>query len=106
VDEYTITREGALIGPDDFNLVSSLLSQGFEPVEEAYETDLPPEPEIHHYQAKLSNFGGSDRMEIISAKNDEDAVRQAYAFAVRGVVLLELKELDENYDTIEYGGPN
>ena len=37
--EYTITREGALVGPDDRDLVASLAQQGFEPVEEAYDAE-------------------------------------------------------------------
>jgi len=39
VGEYTITREGALVGPDDRDLIASLAQQGFEPMEEVYDAE-------------------------------------------------------------------
>ena len=44
VGSYTLTRESALIGPDDRDLVAALTRQGFEPVEEAYDAE-PAGPE-------------------------------------------------------------
>jgi ribulose bisphosphate carboxylase small subunit len=42
--EYTITRESALIGPDDHGLVEALRQQGFAPQEEHYD-DRPEQPD-------------------------------------------------------------
>jgi len=36
-NDYTLSRNGALIGPDDPGLVEILAAQGFEPTEEAYD---------------------------------------------------------------------
>ena len=55
--EYTITREGALVGPDDRDLVAALREQGFEPVEESYDSE-PTEPEAEASQPQ------SDRLTI------------------------------------------
>jgi hypothetical protein len=61
----------------------------------------PAEPEAWRtYQAELSDPGCPDRMEVFSAENDEDAVRQAREFCEGEVVLLELLELNENYDVV------
>ena len=44
VDDFSISKEWALTGPDDRDLVAALLMQGFEPVEESYDSD-DAEPE-------------------------------------------------------------
>ena len=59
-----------------------------------------PEPEIRHYRAELSDPEYPDRMEVFSAEDDEDAIRQAYEYAVGEVVLLELLEMDDDYNVI------
>jgi len=56
--------------------------------------------ESYTYQAELSDPDCPDRMEVFGAENDEDALRQAYEFCEGEVVLLELFELDEDYNTI------
>jgi len=61
------------------------------------ESDVP-EPERRIYQAELSDPEWPDRMEVFSADDDEDAIREAYEYATGDVVLLELNELDENYN--------
>jgi len=57
-------------------------------------------PESYTYQAELSDPDCPDRMEVFGAENDEDALRQAYEFCEGEVVLLELFQLDEEYNTI------
>jgi hypothetical protein len=57
-------------------------------------------PESYTYQAELSDPNCPDRMEVFCAGNDEDALRQAYEFCEGDVVLLELFQLDEDYNTI------
>ena len=52
------------------------------------------------YQAELSDPECPDRMEVFSAENDEDALRQAYEFCEGEILLLELKQLDEDYNFI------
>jgi hypothetical protein len=59
-----------------------------------------PEPEYRTYQAELSDPECPDRMEVFGADDDEDALRQAYEFCEGEVLLLELFELDEDYNTI------
>ena len=59
-----------------------------------------PEPEGRTYQAELSDPDYPDRMEVFGAENDEDALRQAYEFCENEIVLLELFELDEDYNHI------
>ena len=88
-----------------------------EPVVEA---EAPAEPDLRTYKAELSDPGCPDRMEVFSAEDDEDAViresescvnecerqftqqftGQAREFCEGEVVLLELDELDGNYDVI------
>ena len=57
-------------------------------------------PESYTYQAELSDPDCPDRMEVFGAENDEDGLRQAYEFCEGEVVLLELFQLDENYNNI------
>lgn len=57
-------------------------------------------PESYTYQAELSDPDCPDRMEVFGAENDEDALRQAYEFCEGQVVLLELFQLDEDYNNI------
>ena len=57
-------------------------------------------PEAFTYQAELSDPEYPDCMEVFSAESDEDALRQAYEFCEGGVLLLELFQLDEEYNNI------
>ena len=57
-------------------------------------------PERYTYQAELSDPDCPDRMEVFGADGDEDALRQAYEFCEGEVVLLELFELDEDYNNV------
>jgi hypothetical protein len=57
-------------------------------------------PESYTYQAELSDPDCPDRMEVFSAEGDEDALRQAYEFCEGEIVLLELFELDDDYNTV------
>ena len=59
-----------------------------------------PEPEYRTYRAELSDPDCPDRMEVFGAADDEDAIRQAYEYCEGEVVLLELLELDEDYNVI------
>lgn len=61
---------------------------------------LEGQPKSRTYQAELSDPDCPDRMEVFGAEDDEDAIRQAYEYAVGEVVLLELFELDEKYNVI------
>ena len=61
-------------------------------------------PESYTYQAELSDPDCPDRMEVFSADNDEDAIRQAYEYCEGEGVLLELFELDEDYSVIRSVG--
>jgi hypothetical protein len=58
------------------------------------------EEERHTYQAELSDPDCPDRMEVFSAEDDEDALRQAYDYCEGEVVLLELFQLDDDYNTV------
>jgi len=57
-------------------------------------------PESYTYQAELSDPDCPDRMEVFSAEDDEDALRQAYEFCEGEIVLLELFQLDDDYNTV------
>jgi hypothetical protein len=57
-------------------------------------------PEIYTYQAELSDPDCPDRMEVFGATDDEDALQQAYEFCEGEVVLLELFQLDDNYNQV------
>ena len=59
-----------------------------------------PELEYRTYQAELSGPDCPDRMEVFGAADDEDAIRQAYEYGEGEVVLLELLELDDDYNII------
>jgi hypothetical protein len=59
-------------------------------------------PKFFTYQAELSDPDCPDRMEVFIAENDEDSIREAMDFCEGEVVLLELFELDENYDKVRY----
>ncbi|MCL2509174.1 MAG: hypothetical protein FWF05_08370, partial [Oscillospiraceae bacterium] len=58
------------------------------------------EPESRTYQAELSDPGCPDRMEVFGAEDDADALRQAYEYCEGEVLLLELFELDDDYNII------
>jgi hypothetical protein len=102
IGTYKVDREGTLTGPDDRALVDAFAAQGFQPPEAAYdaEPEAPTEPEDRTYKAELSDPDCPDRMEVFSATDDEDAVRQAREFCEGEGVLLELDELDDNYDVV------
>lgn len=57
-------------------------------------------PESYTYQAELSDPHCPDRMEVFSASTDLEAWRFAMDFCEGDVVLLELRQLDENYDFV------
>ena len=57
-------------------------------------------PESYTYQAELSDPDCPDRMEVFTADNDEDAVRQAREFCTGEIVLLELFLLDDGYNIV------
>jgi len=57
VGSYSISKKWALTGPDDRGLVAELREQGFEPVEESYDSD-DAEPEAEASQPQ------SDRLTI------------------------------------------
>jgi hypothetical protein len=57
-----------------------------------------PESESRIYQVELSDPDCPDRMEVFRADDDEDAIREAYEYVVGDVVVLELNELDEDYN--------
>lgn len=114
IGDYTIDKAGTLIGKDNLDLEDALHQKGFdaEPREydepDTYESglgdmgavDAPPTEELHmkHYRAEISDPDYPDRMEIFSAENDEDAVRQALEFCEGKIILLELHELDDDYE--------
>ena len=57
-------------------------------------------PESYTYQAELSDPDCPDRMEVFSASTDLEAWRFAMDFCKGDVILLELRQLDENYDFV------
>jgi len=59
-----------------------------------------PELVSRVYQAELGDPDCPDRMEVFGAKDDEDAIQQAREYCEGEVVLLELLELDEDYNII------
>jgi hypothetical protein len=70
----------------------------FMPTTEANEQ--ADETESLTYRAELSDPDYPDRMEIFSADNDIEAYKEAREFCTDEVVLLELHQLDENYDLV------
>ena len=61
-----------------------------------------PDEEWRTYKAELSDPESPDRMEVFGAKDDAAAIEQAYEYCkeAEGIVLLELHELNEDYDVI------
>jgi len=59
-------------------------------------------PEDFTYRAEISDPDCEDRMEIFSATDDEDAIRQAYAYTSDTVLLLELHQMDEDYNIVRH----
>lgn len=57
-------------------------------------------PESYTYQAELSDPDCPDRMEVFGAEHDEDALRQAYDYCEGEIVLLELFQLDDDYNVV------
>ena len=57
-------------------------------------------PETFTYQAELSDPDCPDRMEVFTAENDVEAFKWAKAQCTGDIVLLELRQLDENYDFV------
>ena len=70
------------------------------PGEDGMQANDVPEPERRTYQAELSDPDYPDRMEVFGADDDEDALRQAYEFCEGEIVLLELFEMDGDYNAI------
>jgi len=84
-----IDKTGTLTGEVAQELLDTLSAKGFE-------ADI----ERRSYQAELYDPETPDRMEIFSADDDEDALRQAYEYTDENVRLLELHELDDRYDIV------
>jgi hypothetical protein len=59
-------------------------------------------PEFFDYRAELSDPDCEDRMEMFNATDDEDAIRQAYAYTSDTVLLLELHQMDEDYNIVRH----
>jgi hypothetical protein len=98
VGGYTIDKVGTVTGSDDEGLANTLRNAGFDCgaiIDEKAETT-----EQRTYQAEISDPDCPDRMEVFSADNDEDAVSQAREFCTGEAVLLELFELDDDYNAI------
>lgn len=57
-------------------------------------------PETFTYQAELSDPDCPDRMEVFTAESDGEALKWAQEQCTGEIVLLELKQLDENYDFV------
>lgn len=57
-------------------------------------------PETFTYQAELSDPDCPDRMEVFTAENDVEALKWAKEQCTGEIVLLELRQLDENYDFV------
>ena len=57
-------------------------------------------PETFTYQAELSDPNCSDRMEVFTSESDWEAFKWAKEQCTGEIVLLELKQLDENYDFV------
>ena len=104
IGSYRIDKNGILEGEDNPSLVAALGSlHGFKADSEEYDTQ-PSEaaavPESYTYQAELSDPDYPDRMEIFSADNDEDAIRQAREFCTGEIVLLELFQTDDDCNRV------
>jgi len=110
VGEYHIDKNGTVTGPENTNMVDLLHQNGFRADEKTY-ADAPNPDELavedtsdisdfNTYRAELSDPDYPDRMELFSATDDEDAIRQAYAFTNNEVVLLELHQMDEDYNEV------
>ena len=100
VGGYRIDKTGTIIGEDNSELVTAICdNHNFKAVSEDYDA-LPDEPESRTYQAEISDPDCPDRMEVFGASDDEDALRQAYEFCEGEVVLLELLELDGDYNAL------
>lgn len=104
---YTIDKNGALTGngsissENNSRLIQALSGMGFiGEVADRGDAEEAAEAESRIYRAELSDPDCPERMEVFHADDDEDALRQAFDYAVDGVVLLELHELDSNYDTV------
>jgi hypothetical protein len=101
-DEEPTTTEEALASEDLELTENEELGLGKErrdPIGEdgMQESDVP---ESYTYQAELSDPDCPDRMEVFTAEHDEDAIRQAREFCEGEVILLELLQLDEDYNII------
>jgi hypothetical protein len=102
VGDYTITKDGTLTFSDRQdseeveNLLEALAANGFVGEAPAGASGV----EFHTYQAELSDPDCPDRMEVFSAEDDADAVKQAREFCEGEIVLLELRKLDDDYNEI------
>ena len=108
---YHVDRDGMVTGPYNRELLETLAEQGFsgevDGVEEVtVETTGLKTPDgidvhdYHTYRAELSDPECPDRMEIFTAQDDADALLQAREYCEGKVTLLELHELDDDYDFI------
>ena len=103
--EYFSTALGTVYSYGDdhtFALVTSLKAGDWDKttIKRDFRALESEEPESRTYQAELSDPDCPDRMEVFGAEDDEDALRQAYDYCEGEVVLLELFELDEDYNNI------
>lgn len=93
VGSLRIDKTGTITGEIARELLDTLSAQGF-----AFESD--EEPERNSYQAELYDPETPDRMEIFSADDDEDALRLAFEYTDENVRLLELHQLDDDYNVL------
>lgn len=98
----TLTGGGAISEDANDRLIKELNQRGF--VGEVADRGDAAELESRTYQAELRDPDCPDRMEVFGADDDEDALRQAYEFCDGDVVLLELFELDSDYNQIRSVG--
>lgn len=105
---YTIDRNGALtsdgsiVEENNSRLLKELNERNFigEVADRGDSEETVLEAEMQTYRAELSDPDCPDRMEIFSADDDEDAIRQAREFCTGEIVLLELSLLDDDYNEI------
>ena len=105
VGEYEIDKNGTVTGADNIELVTALREAGFDSagniILDRHTVDEPAADENKTYQAELSDPEVPDRMEVFGAANDLEACRWCKEeYCTDEVLLLELKEMDENYDII------
>ncbi len=94
----TLTDGGSISDETNSSLLKALNERGF--IGEVDDRGDSEETETHTYRAELSDPDFPDRMEIFSADDDGDAIRQAREFCTGEIVLLELFLLDDDYNEV------